>query len=419
MVSDEVDVLVVGGGPSGAATALRLAALEYRVTLLEKRRTDRHKACGDLLSQRATHELTQLGLLPGSAGAHELTGFRLRHGDHGVALDWPTRSDLPSSAFALRRSVLDPELRRLAAEAGATVEMGHEATVPLIDRGFVRGASVDVVDEAGERVGQRDLAARFVVVADGANSAFGRALGTTRHRRWPYGIAARTYFESPRHADRHCDAHLALRTADGDRVAGYGWVIPLGDGTLNVGVGISSAGRDVIGVNVLRLLDTFTRSIADEWELDPDAQLKEPTRLRLPLGGSVGPTMGPTFLVVGDAGGLANPLNGDGVEAALVSARHAAAALDAALAGRSSTALQQYATDLRDDVAEYHHVARLSTRLLGRPGVLGPVVTAATRSAPVAGALARVATRTLRPHSGGAERLYRVATAAARLAPSW
>ena len=76
--------------------------------------------------------------------------------------------------------------------------------------------------------------------------------------------------------------------------------------------------RDVRGVNALKLLDAFAHASPSAWEIDPSSQLKSPTRFRVPLGGSVGPTMGPTFLVVGDAAGAANPFNGDGVDAALM-----------------------------------------------------------------------------------------------------
>ena len=210
---------------------------------------------------------------------------------------------------------------------------------------------------------------------------------------------------------------LSLPGQNGQSISGYGWVVPLGDGTVNVGIGVSSASRDVIGVNALRLLGRFAADIARRWDFDADAPLKDPTRLRLPLGGSVGPVMGPTFLVVGDAGGLANPLDGDGVDAALVSARHAVAALHRALAGGSSTALQQYATTLNDELGEFHHVARLATRLLGRPSALRLLVGAATRRPGAAGGVLRIATRALRDDAGAAERVYGTAARVARLAP--
>jgi flavin-dependent dehydrogenase len=321
----------------------------------------------------------------------------------------------------LRRDVLDAHLRERAVEAGATVLMGHQATEPIVERGFVRGATLAAdpeLDATAARVGV--VRSRFVVVADGANSSFGRDLGTTRHRNWPYGIATRTYFRSRRAAESWIESDLGIPDAAGNPIAGYGWVIPLGDGTVNVGVGVLSTYRDVRGINALKLLDSFAHQIADRWELDPGDQLKAPTRFRVPLAGSVGPKMGPTFLVVGDAAGGASPFNGDGVDAALMSGRLAAEVLADALSAGNSTTLQRYPTMLADEVGRYHQVGRLAARFLGRPAILRPALRLGVRSERVAGAVLRIATNELRDgHRGGAERAYALASTISKFAPSW
>jgi len=423
----DTDVLVVGGGPSGSATALRLASLGHRVTLVEKRATPRHKACGDILTPRAVAELARLGIDPldpgrgdgrtgGWAGGngHRIEGVRLIATGREIAEPWPEHPDLPGHAVALRRDVLDESLRERARGAGVTVLMGHEATAPLAERGFVRGATMSTVD------GEREIRARFVVVADGANSRFGRALGTTRAHDWPYGIATRSYWTSPRSSDHWLETWLAIPDANGTPIAGYGWVAPLGDGTVNIGVGVLSSYRDIRGVHVLKLLDTFARQVADRWEIEPGEILKPPTRFRVPLGGSVGPTMGPTFLVVGDAAGVANPFNGDGVDAALMTGRLAADVLDEALTSGNSTSLQRFPTLLADSVGQYHKVGRLAARFVGRPGVLRPVLRVAMRSDRVMGSALRIATRQLRSdEAGSAERAYALASTLSKLAPNW
>ena len=299
--------------------------------------------------------------------------------------------------------------------------MGHQATAPIVERGFVRGATLAVdpeLDASATRVEM--VRSRFVVVADGANSSFGRDLGTTRHRNWPYGIATRSYFRSPRSAESWIECDLGIPDAAGNPIAGYGWAIPIGDGTVNVGVGVLSTYRDVRGINALKLLDSFAHQIADRWELDPDDQLKAPTRFRLPLAGSVGPKMGPTFLVVGDAAGAASPFNGDGVDAALTSGRLAAEVLDGALSAGNSTTLQRYPTMLADEVGRYHQVGRLAARFLGRPAILQPALRLGVRSDRIAGAVLRIATNELRDgHRGGAERAYALASTISKFAPNW
>ena len=381
----------------------------------------RHKACGDALTPRALRELGRLDVDPIALGGHRLEGVRMVHGDHAVTVPWPEHPELPTHAVALRRDLLDTELRRRTADAGARVLMGHQATAPIVERGFVRGAALspdDDLDPAQPR--HEAVNARFVVVADGANSSFGRALGTTRQRNWPYGIATRTYFASPRSSDAWIESVLGIPDAKGNPIAGYGWVIPEGDGTLNVGVAVLSTYRDVRGVNALKLLDAFAHRIATRWELDPTAQLKAPTRFRIPLGGSVGPKMGPTFLVAGDAAGVANPFNGDGVDAALMSGRLAAEVLDEALTTGNSTTLQRYPTRLADEVGQVHKVGRLSARVLGRPAVLRPVLRLGLRSDRLMGAILRISANELRRDDpGGAERIYGVAGTISKFAPNW
>jgi len=411
------DVLVVGGGPSGSATATRLAAAGHRVTLVEKRAEPRLKACGDALTPRALRELDDLDVDVAGLGGHPIRGIRFEYEGNAVETPWPTAagSGAAPSGMTLRRNVLDEALRRRAHAAGATVLMGYEATAPISERGFVRGATMTLPDGSTQ-----DVRARFLVVADGANSRFGRGLGTTRQRHWPYVIATRTYFESPRSAEEWTEARLGPPDPNGHPISGFGWVHPLGDGTVNVGLGMLSSYRDVLGLNAVGLLRGFAAAVADDWQLDPAASLKNPARFRVPLGGSVGPKMGPTFLVTGDAGGLANPFNGEGIEPALVSARIAADVLDEALTTGNSTTLQQYPTALDAHLGSHHAVGRLSARLIGSPTILGATLRWGARSPKVMGGVLRIATNELRTeHPGAAEGGYALARLASRFVPGW
>jgi geranylgeranyl reductase family protein len=408
------DVLVVGGGPSGASAATWLARAGHTVTIAEKRKLPRHKACGDALTPRALSELTRLGIDPVDLGGHIVAGVRMIHGQREIEVPWPEHPDLPDHGVVLRRDILDEHLRQRAAQSGATVLMGHEAIAPIVERGFVRGANLSVDGV------HRQVRSRFVVVADGANSSFGRGLGTTRDHNWPYGIATRSYWSSPRSSEAWIESTLGPPDANGNPIAGYGWVIPAGDGTVNAGVAVLSTYRDVRGVNALKLLDSFAQRIATSWDIDPDKSLKAPSRFRVPLGGSVGPKMGPTFLVVGDASGAANPFNGDGVDAALMSGRLAADVLHEALTTGNSTTLQRYPTMVAEAVGQYQKVGRLTARFLGRPGILRPALKLGMRSERVMGAILRIATDEMRTEEqAGAERAYALATKVSRFAPNW
>ena len=121
----------------------------------------------------------------------------------------------------------------VAVKAGATLWPATEAVEPLVEDGFVRGAIVKR-KETGVTEAVR---ARYVLVADGANSRFGRALGAARDRTYPLGMAVRGYFTSPLHDDPWIESHLDIRDKHGNHLPGYGWIFPVGDGTVNVGVG--------------------------------------------------------------------------------------------------------------------------------------------------------------------------------------
>ncbi len=408
------DVLVIGGGPAGAATGYWLARHGHDVVVVERRRFPRDKTCGDAISPGAVRELTEMGLGDAVASFHPTRGLRLAAFGRSIDVPWPAHPDRPDRGAVARRRDLDTLVLRNAEATGARVLEEHEALLPIVERGFVRGATVQRSDGS-----TLDIAARYLVLADGATSRFGRTLGTFRERSWPYATAIRSYWPSPRHDDPWLESTLELTDRHGDPLPGYGWVFPVGDGTVNLGVGVLSTSRDFKSVNTSHLLDEFARSAAERWDLDPDAPETKPVSGRLPLGLSVGPKAGPTYLVVGDAGGSANPFNGDGIAAAFETARLAAGVLDDALSGRDPTALQRYPALLDEHFGDYFTMGRLFARIASRPAVLRGLTRAGLHSPPLMRASVRLMTNSLRPdHIGAAEAAYGVGRRLLRLAPT-
>ena len=410
------DVLVVGGGPAGCATAIRLARAGHEVTLIERASASSPPVPrGDLLVPAAVWELTELGIDPQRHDVHPVLGTRLCNGDRAIPIRWPDTAGHQLSGLVWRRDDLDATMRTRATDAGVDVRTGTQADAPIVERGFVRGATVTLGDGS-----TTDIGCRFLVVADGANSAFGRGLGTNRDRQWPYAVSASTCVHSDRANDSWIETHLGIADANDHPVTGHGWVHPIGNGTLNVGVTVLSSYRDVLGVNIVKLLDRFADSMSTRWAFDADERLVEPMRRRTPVGGSVSPTMGATFLVTGDAAGMANPFTSHGVRAALATGHVAADVLDEALSVGNSTTLQRYPALLSDLLGQYHKVGRLSARFLGRPWLLRTALATGMRSEAVMGAALRLATNELRDDDrGGAERAYALARVITRFAPSW
>ena len=412
------DVLVIGGGPSGAAAAYWLATAGHDVLFVEKKRFPREKTCGDGLTPRAVKQLDDMGLTDRLTDYHRFDG--LRAVAHGVTLElkWPEHPVFPSHGYVVRRRELDQLVAENAVKAGATLWQGAEATAPVLRSGLLGGATIRRRDEPDGPVTAEEVHARYVVVADGSNSRFGRALGTNRNRSYPQGMAIRGYYESPLHDDPWIESALDVRDRQGASLPGYGWIFPVGDGTINVGIGLLSTFRDWKSVNTSYLMDEWAATAPEYWGITPEGRLGEPTGGRLPMAGSVNPKAGPTFLVVGDAAGSVNPFNGEGIDYAYETARMAAEALDEALTTGNGLALQRYPAMLDAEYALYFKVARTFAKLIGQPTLMRELTRVGMQSRSLMEWVLRIMANLLRPDEvGAAEAAYKAAATLARFAP--
>ena len=410
------DVLVVGGGPSGASCAYWLAEAGHDVVLVEKKRYPREKTCGDGLTPRSVKQLEDMGLGTELAGAgHRYTGLRSHGFGRTLELTWPAHPELPGYGYVITRKDLDALVAERATKAGATVWDGTEALEPLTEGGLVRGALVRSKYGDGEPV---EVRARYTVVADGANSRFGRNLGTSRNRDYPLGMAIRGYWMSPRHDEPWIDSWLDIRDKAGNVLPGYGWIFPVGDGRINVGVGLLSTFNQWKAVNTTHLLQSFAEYAPKSWDIRPETACGPATGGRLPMGLSVGPRSGPTWLVTGDAGGTINPFNGEGIAYAYESGRFAADAVGLALSTNDGMALSTYETRLADEYELYYKVARAFVRVIGHPELMKIMVGTGMRSRTLMEWILRIMANLLRPDElGPAEAAYRALARLARLVP--
>ena len=407
------EVLVIGGGPAGAAAGYWLARHGHDVTVVERKTFPRDKTCGDGLTPRAVHQLNEMGLAEPLAKYHRYSGLRATGMGRSLELEWPSHPVYPQHGYVVRRRELDQLVAENAQRAGATLLLGHEALQPIVERGFVRGATL------ATNGATREVHAKYVVVADGANSRFGRSLGTFRTREWPYGTAIRTYWQSPRHAEPWIESALDVKDRNGNPMPGYGWIFPVGDGTVNIGVGLLSTFRDFKSVNTTHLLDAYAHQVAERWEIDPGNPECKATSGRIPMGGSVGPNAGPSFLVVGDAAGSVNPFNGEGIDYAYETARIAAQVLHEALVTNDPSLLQQYPRQIDEEYGEYFKVARLFARIIGRPALMRELTRVGLQSRTLMEWVLRIMANLLRDdEKGPAELAYKAAAKIVKLAPN-
>jgi geranylgeranyl reductase family protein len=448
-IPEHHDVLVIGAGPSGAACAYWLAEAGWDVAVVERKHFPREKTCGDGLTPRAVRQLEDMGLGAGLDNAHRYDGLRACAFGSVLELPWPSHPSFPAYGYVITRHDLDQMVAEHAVKAGATLYQGVEAVSPLFadkasDAEPARagaaggaggaggaGAAGNVFRDGGrlppctgatvrdKESGQvRDIRARIVVVADGANSRFGRSLGTARNTSYPMGMALRGYFRSDRHEERFIESHLDIRDKSGAVVPGYGWIFPLGDGRVNVGVGVLSSAERWKGTNTSRLMDAFVDFAPRSWGLSDKSSCGAPTGGRLPMGLAVGPRTGPTTLLVGDASGSINPFNGEGIAYGYETGRLAASCVGRALAGEGGSALADYETRLQDAYGLYYKVARVFVKIINEPRLMRACVSTGMRSESAMGWLLRIMANLVRPDERGpAEIAYRSLVALARTLP--
>ena len=349
-MNERVDIAVIGGGPAGAATAIRAARAGAEVVVFEKAPHGRDKICGDGLTPRAVQALNELDIP--LTDAHLVDGLRMIAGKRQRELPWSDGDRFPAHGAVWPRRRLDAALIDAATAAGADVRFETEAEPVFGDDGSVTGV----------RAGSDTIDAGLVVAATGAPGKVARMLGAERDPNEPYGLAIRSYVESPRHDDALIEACLTIKDEHGTWVPGYGWMFPCGDGTVNIGVGALSTMKGFKSLNLNHLLDSYRSLVAEPWQIGEN--LERPRAWRLPM--SAIKRHGRGWVAIGDAAGLVNPMNGEGIDYGLESGMLAA---DLFLAD-AATAPAEYDRLIGERFDDFLRTGRRFAFLIGHPGLM-------------------------------------------------
>ena len=369
----EADVVIVGAGPAGSATATHLARRGLDVALLEKSTFPREKVCGDGLTPRATRQLIRLGIDTSEAnGWLHNKGLRIYGGGaQPFQLDWPDLADFPPYGLVRPRSDFDDLLARHAVASGATLYERANVTAPVIDDRTSRITGVTTADG-------REFRAPMVVAADGNSSRLSVSMGLTKRDDRPMGVAVRTYYRSPRHDDDYLESWLELWDGAPGRsnlLPGYGWIFGMGDGTCNIGLGILNTSSAFGSTDYKDLLKRWLDNTPEEWGFR-DENMTTPVRgAALPMGFNRTPHYTRGLMLVGDSGGMVNPFNGEGIAYALEAAEYAAEAMAEAHyrgVGTESAerALRGYPIRLRAELGGYYRLGGIFVKLIGNPQVM-------------------------------------------------
>ncbi|MFT7473856.1 MAG: geranylgeranyl reductase family protein [Verrucomicrobiales bacterium] len=349
MTSMTADLLVIGAGPAGAAAAIQAARGGATVVVFDKAPYGRDKVCGDGLTPRAIGVLNELKI--DLEGAHHIVGLRMIANSTVRELDWPSGTRFPDHGAVWPRRRLDAALIDAATNAGAEVIWETEA-LPIFDGDRVIGV------EAGEKTWH----APMTIVATGAPGKVAKMLGTERVDDEPFGLAIRAYAASPRHADQHLEACLTLKDDTGTPVPGYGWMFPAGDGTVNIGAGALSTMKGFKKLNLNTLLDDYRDMVRESWGLGEFVE--RPRAWRLPM--SARRRHGKGWVAIGDAAGLINPMNGEGIDYGLESGMVAS---DLFLAD-PATAPERYDIEVGERFDAFLSTGRRFSFLIGHPWIL-------------------------------------------------
>jgi geranylgeranyl reductase family protein len=366
------DVLVIGGGPAGSVAALVLARGGARVALVDKATFPRDKACGDVVGPKGLQLLSDLGL-PMPTGCD--VGDMLVVGPTGRRVRLPSADGLtyPGHGTAVTRTVFDATLHGAAVDAGAVPVFGR-AVGPLDEDDRFDGFRLSTGEE---------LRADFVIGADGATSGVATAAGLVEANKVLWGFAVRTYL--PHTVD--LPAIVLWEPTPWRAFPGYGWVFPGEEGGANVGLGVGTLSDRQAGANAVRELPAFLEHVRRLGLLDGTPPLT-PTRrlggwLKMGMVGTT-PAAG-RVLLAGDAAGLVNPLQGEGIAQAMGSGRSAGEAI---LGGPGHVA-ERYCATLAAEHLPYHRIAAATqAALMGRPRAVAAVarlLTTAGRSTVVGG----------------------------------
>jgi geranylgeranyl reductase family protein len=340
--------------------------------LLEKSVFPREKVCGDGLTPRGVKALVAMGIsVSEQDGWIRNQGLRVIGAGKRLELPWPELSSYPGYGLVRPRTDLDQMLARRAQRAGARLLQGVTVTGPVLDdrTGRITGVTAKGSGDDGEH----SYRGRIIVAADGNSSRLSVAMGLCKRDDRPLGVAVRTYYRTPRHDDDYLESWLDLW--DGDRLLpGYGWIFGMGDGTSNVGLGLLNTSAAFGHTDYHALLRKWLKGMPAEWGFTEENRTQPIRGAALPMGFNRTPHYYRGLLLVGDAGGMVNPFNGEGIayamESAEILARTIAQALARARRTETERVLAGYPRALNDAYGGYYAAGRVFVKAIGRPGLM-------------------------------------------------
>ncbi|MCW2511699.1 MAG: geranylgeranyl reductase [Mycobacterium sp.] len=361
-MTQRYDLVIAGGGPSGAAAAWQAAQTGAKVVVLDKAEFPRDKPCGDGLTARAVSYLQKMGLAEEVDKFHRVNRVTV-YSPSQWELSFPTRPGMPNHGYVAPRPQLDTLLLKHAEAAGAEVRQSCEVTGPELD---ANGRVIGVVLKSGEKV-----FGDAVIAADGAYSPIKRALKIDSEYNGYSAIAIRAEMAANKPDSDSLDIYLNLKF-QGDQLPGYAWVFPFGGGRINIGLGYVNSYKNWQQINATQFMGEFMRTLPPEWGLPAIEELKKDKLVRawrLPMGFTAWPPWRPGVLFTGDSLGAGKPASGAGISKALESGLAAGECAIAALTNGGPDDFTNYAQRMEAAWGKEYRRGRYFHKLAGIPAV--------------------------------------------------
>jgi len=310
------DVLIVGAGPGGSALATYLARDNIKVILIDSQSFPRDKVCGDFVGPVALAELQKLGI----AGLDEYPKTNLINraalyldGQEIINQSIPRIEGIPFYGRVIPRIILDDWIFKKAINSGVQTYENVRLKNYEIDQNMVRA---EVLEKGKTKI----ITAKLIIGADGSSSTVARIYHGVKPSATDKILAVRAYYKHINGPQDQCDLFFTK-----DSFPGYYWLFPTGNGKANIGVGMVLETLPKNETHLNELLNTL---------INKDKSLSA----RIGNGQAVGKIagwplstynpknkiIGNRLMLIGDAAGLINSLNGEGIQYTLLSARWAA-----------------------------------------------------------------------------------------------
>ena len=345
--SDRTQVVVVGGGPAGAATAFYLARAGVDVTVLDRARFPRDKPCSEYMSPQASRILDDMGVLhriEESGGAH-LGGMRVRAPSgvtfQGRFAEVEGYSGYRDRGLALRRTILDKLLLDRARECGANVREGVRVTT-IVNDSLGRAVGVELLDSNGAH---RSLSCDIVIAADGLRSTIARRVSLTATRLAQRRLAFVTHFIGIEGMSDNGEMHVERD--------GYLGLADVGGGVTNVAVVVPHAQARAAAGDSAGFVDDWIRRRRHVMSRFANAVRVTPVLATGPFASHSRRAWAPGVALVGDAADFFDPFTGEGIYAALRGAELLAPHVVSALTGTARDADASLAAYDRVRVREF------------------------------------------------------------------